>query len=146
MKFCFMFGHSDCPEEMLPTIASAIEGLYRECDVRIFYVGNRGRFDSLTAAAARLVKVKYPDLSLQLVLSYHPGDRAFVLPEGFDGSYYPPLEGIPSRYAILRGNQFMVDSASVILCYVRHPGNTRNLLDYAQRRVQVPIKNLALSE
>ncbi len=143
MKSCFMFGHSDCPDTMLPKIEAAVELVYKSYGVQVFYVGSRGRFDSLAATATKRLKQKYPDISLHLVLAYHPGERAVDLSPGFDGSYYPPLEGVPRRYAIVKANRLMVDSADAIICYVSHVGNTRTLLEYAQRKGCIPIENVA---
>lgn len=81
-----------------------------------------------------------------LVLAYHPAEQPIEVPLGFDGTYYPPLEGIPRRYAIVRANQYMVKTADSLICYVRHHGNTRNLLDLATRLANtkdLQIKNLA---
>lgn len=147
MKSCFMFGHADCPDEILPKIENAIETHYSKHGVRLFYVGNRGSFDRLAAFAAKKVKLRYPDMKLFLVLAYHPAQRKPDLTDGFDGSYYPPLEGVPKQYAIIRTNHHMIDIADSMICYVRHIGNTRNLLEYAQRRNKKdgnPIQNLAL--
>ena len=134
MKSCFMFGHSDCPDDMLPKIEEAIENSYSEHGVQFFYVGSRGRFDSLAATAVKRVKQRHADIRLYLLLAYHPAERPVILWDGFDGSYYPPLEKVPRTYAILRANQYMVDTSDFIICYVKHIGNTRNLLEYAQKR------------
>lgn len=141
-KSCFMFGHRDCPDSVLPQIEKAMEKHYTQYGVRCFYMGNRGRFDSLATTAARRIKQKYPDIQLFLLLAYHPGERKACLPVGFDNSYYPPLEGVPKPYAIVRANQYMVDTADTILCYVRHIGNTRNLLEYAQRKTGKIVDNI----
>ena len=133
MKSCFMFGHADCPDTMLPKIEEAIVKCYSK-EVTAFYVGNRGRFDSLAASAVKQVKQQHPDIKLYLLLAYHPGERAVNLTDGFDGSYYPPLENVPRPYAIVRGNQYMVDNSDYLICYAKHIGNTRNLLEYAQKR------------
>ena len=134
MKSCFMFGHGDAPESIMPRILAAIEAQYRDNGVTAFHVGNRGSFDRMAAAAVKQVKQQFPEISLILVLAYHPGERAVDLSEGFDGSYYPPLENTPKRYAIVRANQHMIDMADSVICYVNHVGNTRKLLEYAQRR------------
>ncbi len=133
MKSCFMFGHADCPDTMLPKIEEAIVKCYSK-EVTAFYVGSRGRFDSLAASAVKQVKQQHPDIKLYLLLAYHPGERAVNLTDGFDGSYYPPLENVPRPYAIVRGNQYMVDNSDYLICYAKHIGNTRNLLEYAQKR------------
>lgn len=148
MKSCFMFGHGDCPESALPGIVAAIEKQYSEIDIRCLYVGNRGSFDRLAATAAKQVKLRHPDLQLYLLLAYHPGERKPDLSDGFDGSYYPPLENVPRPYAIVRANEYMIDTADGIICYVKHIGNTQKLLEYARRREMrknLPIDNIAPS-
>lgn len=138
MRTCFMFGHANCPERILPRIEAAIEQLHTRNGVQAFYVGNRGNFDRLATIAAKTVKRRHPELVLRLVLAYHPGERPVVLTEDFDSSFYPPLEKVPRQYAIVRANQYMVDKADVLLCYVAHFGNTRNLLEYAKKTT--PLK------
>lgn len=134
LKTCFMFGHSDAPDSILGKIEEAIERHYLEYGVRYFYVGNRGNFDILAAKAAKRVKQRYPDLYIYLLLAYHPAERKFSLHNIFDGSYYPPLVNVPKRFAIIHANKYMVDSVASVICYVNHNGNSRNLLQYAQRR------------
>ena len=114
--------------------------------IRCFYVGSRGRFDRLAATAAKRVKQRHPSLQLYLVLAYHPGERAITLTDGFDHSYYPPLENVPRRYAIVRANRYMIDVSDSVICYVAHLGNSRNLLEYAQQRKKkhaLMIENVA---
>lgn len=146
MKSCFLFGHADCPDDILLRIEAAIEKIYVQREVSVFYVGDRGRFDSLAATAVKRVKLRHPDIQLHLLLAYHPGERTVNLTDGFDGSYYPPLEGMPRQYAIVRANKFMIGCADAFICYVKHLGNTRKLLEYAQKRQKkegVPIENVA---
>ena len=144
-KSCFLFGHADTPQSILPLLEQAIEDEVL-MGVRIFYVGYHGNFDDLAATALRTVKHRHPEITLMLLLAYHPGERAVELPQGFDGSFYPPLEGIPRRYALIRGNQYMVKIADCLICYVRHYGNTRNLLTSATKQAkarELRINNLA---
>lgn len=145
-KACFLFGHADCPDGVLPQIEEAVERHYLENGVRFYYVGNRGRFDALAATAVARVKKRHRDIQLHLVLAYHPSERTVDLWGGFDGSYYPPLEGVPRSLAIVKANQYMVDTSDTLICYVMHIGNTRKLLEYAQRRQKkggLFIENLA---
>ena len=134
MKSCFMFGHGNTPDSSISNIEAAIEDHYLQFGTRVFYVGNRGRFDALAALAARRIKQRHEDMQLILLLAYHPGERAVDLTAEFDNSYDPPLEGVPRQYAIVRANKHMIDTADSIICYVKHIGNTRSLLEYAQRR------------
>lgn len=68
-----------------------------------------------------------------------------MLSEGYDGSYYPPLESVPQRFAIVKANQYMVKSCDAVICYARYPGNSKSLLEYAKKRAvkeKLIIKNL----
>ena len=144
-KVCFMFGHADCPESMLPNIAEAVERCYSSHGISDFYVGNRGQFDRLAAIAVKQAKQRHGDIRLYLLLAYHPAERPVDLRQGFDGSFYPPLENTPRPFTIVKANRYMVDTSSCLICYVKHTGNARNLLDYAQKRMRagVPIENVA---
>ena len=145
-KVCFMFGHATTPYDALPLIEAAAERQYVDQGIRTFIVGNRGSFDGYAATAIKALKRRHKDISLLLLLAYHPSERAVDLTDGFDNSYYPPLENCPRQYAIVRANRYMVDTADSIICYVKHIGNTRNLLEYAQRRQKkegITIENVA---
>ena len=128
-----------------------IDRLIREENVRYFYVGGYGGFDRLAAAAVRRMKQKHPDITLMLVLPYHPAERPTEAPDGFDGTYHPGgLESTPKRYGIVRANKIMVDACDWLVCYVRHgAGNSRKLLEYAQRRAArglIQIENIGENE
>ena len=135
-KSCFFMGHREADERLLPRLELEIDRLIQEANVRYFYVGGYGGFDRIAAAAVKHSKQKYPDITLMLVLPYHPAERAVPTPDGFDGTYYPEgLAHTPRRYAIVCANQMMVDACDWLVCYVCHgASNSRNLLEYARRR------------
>lgn len=94
----------------------------------------------------RTQKKRFTDIHLYLLLSYHPAEHPIEIPDGFDGSYYPPLHNIPRRFAIVQANRHLVDSCDTLICYVNHCGNSRKLLQYAcqqTRKRPVLIENLA---
>ena len=137
-KSCFFMGHREADVRLLPGLGLVIDRLIQEDDVCYFYVGGYGGFDRIAAAAVKHAKQKYPDITLMLVLPYHPAERVVPTPDGFNGTYHPEgLENTPRRYAIVRTNRIMVDACDWLVCYVRHgASNSRNLLEYAQRRAQ----------
>ena len=148
---CFFIGHREANESLLPRLESVIERLITEENVRYFYVGGYGGFDRIAAAAVKRAKQKYPDITLMLVLPYHPAERPTEAPNGFDGTYHPEgLENTPRRYAIVRTNQILVDTCDWLVCFVRHgASNSRNLLEYARRREEkglIQIINIAEGE
>ena len=146
MKSCFLFGHSDAPQDIQSAIETAVERQYLNHGIRQYYVGAYGSFDRLAASALKAVKKRYRDISLYLLLPYHPAERPVETPEGFDGTFYPPLENTPRRYAIVRANRYMIGTCDSVICYVNHIGNTRTLLEYARRRAkkgELSVENLA---
>lgn len=148
MKSCFFIGHREADERLRSKLDSVVESLILEEDVDYFYVGGYGGFDQIAAGAVKRAKRKHPHITLMLVLPYHPAERPVETPYGFDGTFYPDgLENVPRRFAIVRANKRMVDTSDWLVCYVRHgASNSRNLLEYAQRREkkeQIRIVNLA---
>ena len=146
-KSCFFIGHREADERLLPRLELVIDRLIREENVRYFYVGGYGGFDRVSAAAVRRMKQKHSDITLMLVLPYHPAECPTEAPCGFDGTYHPDgLENTPKRYAIVRANRIMIDTCDWLVCYVRHrTGNSGKVLEYAQRRkCQIQIFNIAL--
>lgn len=151
MKTCFFIGHREADERVYPRLRQSVERLITEEKVSAFYVGSYGGFDRLAAHAVIDAKRQYPNITLMLVLSYHPGERPVELPNGFDGTYYPEaLENTPRKFAIVRANKILVDTADWLICYAWHPAsNARNLLEYARRREKrgwIKIENLAEKE
>lgn len=135
-------------EKLLPKLEKVIERIISEENVRVFYVGGYGGFDRIVATAIKRTRKRHPNITLMLVLPYHPGERPVEKPFGFDGTYYPEgLEHTPRKYAIIKANQTMVDTSDWLICYVCHSAsNSRNLLEYAQRREKeglIRIENLA---
>ena len=150
-KSCFFIGHREADERLLPRLELVIDRLIWAENVRYFYVGGYGGFDRIAAVAVKHAKQKYPDITLMLVLPYHPAERTVLTPNGFDGTYHPKgLENTPRRYAIVRTNQIMIDTCDWLVCYVRHgASNSRNLLEYARRRESkglIQIINIGKSE
>ena len=136
MKSCFFIGHREADERLLPILTAAIERLITEEQVLFFYVGRYGGFDRIAATAIKHLKLHHPDITLMLVLPYHPGERIIETPYGFDGTYYPEgLEKVPRRYAIVRANEIMVKQSDWLISYVRHgASNSRRILEYAQKQ------------
>ena len=74
-KSCFFIGHREADERLLPRLELEIDRLIRDENVRYFYVGGYGDFDRIAAAATKRAKQKHPDITLMLVLPYHPAER-----------------------------------------------------------------------
>ena len=136
MKSCFFIGHREADERLLPLLSETIERLITEEGVLFFYVGRYGGFDRIAGTAVKQAKKQHPNIVLKLVLPYHPAERPIEAPDGFDGTFYPEgLENVPKRYLIVRSNRILIDTSDWLIAYVRHgASNSRNLLEYAQKR------------
>ena len=148
MASCFFIGHRDTPNTLLPVLQEIIEQHIFEYHVTDFIVGHYGNFDCLAARAVISIKPKYPTISLSLLLPYHPSERPIELPIGFDNTYYPEnIEHVPKKFAIVRANQYTIQSVDYLIAYVQHPAsNAYNLLNYARRRElrgEISICNIA---
>lgn len=147
-KSCFFIGHREASESLRPQLTQAIERCITEYGVTGFVVGKYGNFDHLAAQALIGAKKLHPEISIQLLVPYHPADRPVKAPSGFDGIYYPDgMESVPKKLAIVRANRYMVDHSDCLIAYVWHPAsNARELLEYAQKREkrgQIHVINLA---
>lgn len=136
MRTCFFIGHRDTPDSLLPALAEAVERHITEYGVTAFYVGHYGRFDALAAKAVKAAKERHPEVTLTLLLPYHPFDRPIPTPKGYDGTFYPPgMETVPKKAAIVRANRYMIENSDYLIAYVWHPAsNSREVLEAARRR------------
>ena len=107
---CFFIGHRETSDSTFPALVQAVERHITEYGVTEFIVGHYGNFDRLAARAVLKAKERHPQVTLFLLLPYHPADRPIPAPEGFDGTFYPPgMERVPKRAAIVRANRYMAD-------------------------------------
>ena len=136
VKSCFFIGHQEASDELLPALQRAVEQHIEEYGVTEFIVGGYGGFDRLATVALIVAKQKHPEIILLRLTPYHPTERPVVLPESFDGIYYPEgMEKVPRRLAIVRANKYVIDRVSYLLMYVRHSGsNASNIFLYAQKK------------
>lgn len=143
-KSCFFIGHREANERIYADLRAAVEQHIVEFGVREFIVGHYGGFDRMAARAVIDAKKTHPEVTLTLLLPYHPAERPVETPEGFDGTYYPPdMERVPRRVAIVRANRYMVDHVDFLIAYAWHPGsNARELMEYAMGRGTTKITQL----
>lgn len=136
MKSCFFIGHREASGDIFPVLLEAVEKHIVEYGVSEFLVGRYGNFDRLAARAVVEAKTRHPEITLTMLIPYHPAERPAALPEGFDGSFYPPgMENVPRKLAILRANRYMAEHTDYLIAYVWHPAsNARDLMEYARKR------------
>lgn len=135
-KSCFFIGHRDTPEAIYPQLLAEVERHIAELGVTEFIVGHYGGFDRLAAKAVIAAKQRHPNISLLLLLPYHPAEQSIKIPAGFDNTYYPPgMEKVPRRLAIVRANRYVVDHVDYLIAYAWHAAsNTQELVKYAAGR------------
>ena len=146
---CFFIGHREASSELLPKLTRIVEKHICEYGVTEFIVGGYGGFDHLAARAVISLKQQYPQITLSLLIPYHPTERQIETPPGFDNTYYPPgMEKVPRKLAVVRANRYMVDHVDYLIAYAWHPAsNARNLMEYAQKgqkRTNLKICNLGM--
>lgn len=146
MKTCFFIGHRETSEEIYPALKQVVEEHITIYGVTAFIVGGYGGFDRLAAQAVISLKQQFPQITLCLLLPYHPAERPMETPPGFDNTYYPPgMESVPRRFAILRANRYAIDHSDYLIAYAWHPAsNARNLMEYAQKRAQKGLITVTL--
>ena len=133
-KTCFMFGHSNAENDIYEGIVRAVKMHYTCCGVRRFVIGHYGNFDKIGRHALAAVKKEYPDIENLLLTPYFPFEKEIQLPEGMDGTLIPEgIENAPKRLRIIRANCAMLKAADTIICHVNHFGNTRDLLEKAEK-------------
>ena len=146
MSTSFFIGHREAPDTLLPLLVDEVEHHITEYGVNAFYVGHYGRFDALATSAVIAAKKRHPEVTLTLLLPYHPFDRPIPTPEGFDGTFYPPgMETVPRLAAIVRANHYMVDNSTHLIAYAWHPAsNARELVEFAQRREHLGLLHVTI--
>lgn len=144
---CFFIGHRETGDELIPALTAAVERHITEYGVTSFIVGRYGNFDKLAARVVIDAKKRHPEVTLTLLLPYHPFDRPTPTPKGFDGTFYPPgMETVPKRVAIIWANRYMVEHSTHLIAYAWHPAsNARALVEHAQiwgRKRKIHVENL----
>ena len=136
MKSYFFIGHREASSDIFPALAEAIELHIVEFGVTEFIVGNYGGFDHMAAKAVIAAKKRHPNITLSMLIPYHPAEQPIKPPPGFDNTFYPPgMEKVPRRLAIVRANHYMVDHVDYLIAYAWHPAsNARDLVEYAKKR------------
>ncbi len=134
MKSCFLFGHHQTTDSIIPELRRILQQHITEYDVTEFIVGHYGRFDRLASKELSHMKVQYPHIQLRLLLPYHPATRSIDLPPLFDGSIYPSnMERVPHRAAVIQANRNILKQCNyAIACVQNTSGNAAELACYAR--------------
>ena len=142
VTFC---GHRDFVEtaDIEERLAALIEKYARDSDRLLCYNGGYGNFDYFAAKYVQQLQRQYSNIRNCLVLPYIDQpflDRIAIFTNRFDETIYPPLESVPRKYAIIRRNEWMVDSADVVIACVKYSwGGAARTLEYTRRKKKTVI-------
>lgn len=137
VTFC---GHRDFVEtaEAENQLTMFLEKYARENVRLVCYNGGYGNFDYFAAKCVQRMQEQYSNIRNCLVLPYIDQpflERIEIFKNHFDETIYPPLESVPRKYAIIRRNEWMVDSADIVIAYVTYSwGGAARTLEYARRK------------
>ena len=144
ITFC---GHSNClfSDEEKEKLKQLLIKAIRKNPTCKFYLGGYGDFDSLCMRTLRELKKEFQDIELIFITPYI--DKNYSKLEfakyHYDDVIFPPLESVPRKFAILKRNEWMVDSADLVIAYVKYSwGGAAKTLEYAKRK-KVPIINIS---
>ena len=144
--FC---GHSNClfSDEEKEKLKQLLIKEIRKNPTCKFYLGGYGDFDSLCLRTLRELKTDFPDIELLFITPYLDKNysKLELAKYYYDDIIFPPIENVPRKFAILKRNEWMVDSADLVIAYVKYSwGGAAKTLEYAKRK-KVPLVNIAPS-
>ena len=151
LHICTFIGHSFVFSATVENrLKDEIEAYLAGIDEASFYVGGRGEFDGMAAAAVRVAKARHKDKKIQLYRIepyFHAGlnrDKDFN-EKLYDGIIIPQeLIGVHPKAAIHKRNRWMCDQAELLIAFVcRDFGGAYETLQYAERKGNIRIINLA---
>lgn len=136
-KICCFAGHRDIinSEKVYKELINLIEEMITTKNVLEFWVGNYGTFDLLSARAVRELKIKYPDIQLNLVIPYIT-NSVNLRKDEFDNIIMADIkEKTPKNLKILKCNEYMINNSQYLICYVAHTwGGAYKTLLYAKNK------------
>jgi len=141
VTFC---GHRDVndkrvKEELYKAISEILLPLSFS-DKVTFLCGGYGVFDCLCSTVIDEIRAQGVSPTVEKIFvtpyiteSYK--ERIEILRPHYDGVVFPPIEGVPLRFAIPRRNQWMVEQADIVIAYVTHGfGGAATTLSYAYQK------------
>lgn len=132
-KTCFFIGSRNTPNSIKQQLADAVEKHITEYGVTTFTVGHYGTFDRLVQGVLQEAKNRHAQIELYLLEPYAL-DKKVEIPKDFNGTFYPDrLEFVPKRYAIAQANRYMIQNSDYLISYCHGVGNSRKLIEYAQK-------------
>ena len=139
---CTFFGHRDAPNGLKDILKKTVLELIEKKDVKLFYVGNQGRYDFLVQQV------------LNETVSMHSGVRYFIvltslnekpmLGESVPTIFPEEMEKALPRFAIFKRNEWMIQNSDTVIAYVRY--SSSNAFKWMQRAEKKGLKVINLAE
>ena len=136
ITFC---GHSNClfSDEEKEKLKQLLIKEIRKNPTCRFYLGGYGAFDSLCLRTLRELKTDFPNIELLFITPYLDKNysKLQLAKYYYDDVIFPPIENVPRKFAILKRNEWMVDSADLVIAYVKYSwGGAAKTLEYAKHK------------
>ena len=145
ITFC---GHSNClfNEDVKEQLKNILLDEIIKNPTCKFYLGGYGDFDSLCLRTLRELKKDFPEIELLFITPYLDKNYSKLefAKNYYDDVIFPSIESVPRKFAILKRNEWMVDSADLVISYVKYSwGGAAKTLRYEKRKKKQLI-NLAI--
>ena len=137
ITFC---GHRDFVKtaKIEKTLIELLKFFAKDRETIHCYCGGYGNFDGFAAECVRKAKKDFENIRNCLIIPYiSPSfqEKIKYLKDYYDEIIYSPLENIPSKYAIIKRNEWMIDKADLLIAYIKHSwGGAAKTLEYAKRK------------
>lgn len=139
---CTFIGASSCNTLKL---SDALEYEIRkliECGVSQFYNGGYGDFDIVALKVVNKLKSECPHIKSYIVLAYlidkHVERLDNIAKHYSAETFYPFEQKVIPRFAILKRNEYMIDSSDFVISHAGF-GGSLTALDYAARKKKTII-------
>ena len=119
ITFC---GHSNClfSDEEKGKLKQLLIREIRKNPTCKFYLGGYGDFDGLCLCTLKGLKNDFPKIELIFISPYL--DKRYSKLEfakyHYNDVIFPPLEGVPRKFAILKRNEWMIEEADLVIACV----------------------------
>ncbi len=121
MKVTFL-RHRDTPQFIEDNLKRVLIDLIENKGATTFYVGNNGNFDILVRKTLKSLEIKYSQINYNVVLAYMPFKKVSQNSEDFSDTIFPEiLANTPSKYAITKCNNWMIEQSDIVVVYVNTP-------------------------
>ena len=117
------FGHKDFHDtDLEEKTIEYITTISKNSNVN-FYLGNNGKFDDFARRCCVKYKQSHIYSNIFLVMPYHDKNLINKI-ENYLGDYdnfiYPDLKNTPLKFSILKRNEWLINNADVVICYINY--------------------------